>query len=59
MFHVERVNYFNEKFERFFKMNYKNQPYLTCEDYTVSNKKFDLFTPYMKLKQYLDSLNEN
>jgi len=23
-------------------MNYKNQPYLTCEDYTVSNKKFDL-----------------
>jgi 2-polyprenyl-3-methyl-5-hydroxy-6-metoxy-1,4-benzoquinol methylase len=42
MFHVERVNYFNEKFERFFKMNYKNQPYLTCEDYTVSNKKFDL-----------------
>jgi hypothetical protein len=23
------------------------------------NKKFDLFTPYMKLKQYLDSLNEN
>jgi 2-polyprenyl-3-methyl-5-hydroxy-6-metoxy-1,4-benzoquinol methylase len=23
-------------------MNLKNQPYLTCEDYTVSNKKFDL-----------------
>ncbi len=23
-------------------MNYKNQPYLTCKDYTVSNKKFDL-----------------
>ena len=23
-------------------MNLKNQPYLTCEDYTVSNEKFDL-----------------
>lgn len=23
-------------------MNYQNQPYVTCEDYTVSNKKFDL-----------------
>lgn len=23
-------------------MNYKNQPYVTCEDYTVSNQKFDL-----------------
>lgn len=35
-------------------MNYKNQPYLTCEDYTVSNKKFDLMynTQYKMLETF-------
>ena len=42
MFHVERVYLLNKNCEKLFKMNSEKTPYLSCIDYTVSNKKFDL-----------------
>ena len=42
MFHVERIYLLNKNCEKFFKMNSEKTPYLSCIDYTVSNKKFDL-----------------
>ena len=42
MFHVERVYLLNKNYEKLFKMNSEKTPYLSCIDYTVSNKKFDL-----------------